>query len=87
MNKIVMFKLSYCGYCRRALQLIEQAMENHPEYKCIEIEYVDEEREQKRARQHDYYYVPTFYIGSEKIHEGPVTDKDIDHILRRALES
>jgi glutaredoxin len=87
MKKIVMFKLNYCGYCRRAEQLIEAAICSHPEFTAIEIEYVDEAREHERAHRHDYYYVPTFYVGQEKLHEGPVTDADIDRILRCALES
>jgi thioredoxin 1 len=87
MKKLVMFKLSYCGYCRRAEQMIDAALRNHPEYAAIEIEYVDEASERERARQHDYYYVPTFYLDQEKLHEGPVTGDDVDRILLRVLES
>lgn len=87
MQKIVLFRLKYCGFCRHALELIEQAKREFPEFRDIEIEYVDEAVERERARKHDYYYVPTFYIGGEKIHEGPVEFDDICSILRKAASS
>jgi thioredoxin 1 len=87
MQKIIMFRLKYCGFCRHALELIEEAKRQYPEYRDVEIECVDEAVERERARQHDYYYVPTFYIGTEKIHEGPVGFNDICGILQRAATS
>jgi glutaredoxin len=87
MEKILVFRLTYCGYCRQALQYIEEALQKYPEFKALEIEYVDEAKEWQRARQYNYYYVPCFFIGSQKVHEGPVNSHQVVKILRQALGS
>lgn len=86
MSKITVFVLKYCGYCRQALSYLEGLLADHPEYRELEIEYVDESVERERARAHDYFYVPTFYIGERKVHEGAVRDRGvIEKILAEAL--
>jgi len=85
MTKITIFVLKYCGFCRTALRYLDNVLEEHPEYRELEIEQVDEAVERARARAHDYYYVPTFYIGNRKVHEGAVSDKSqIEAILKEA---
>lgn len=78
------FKLSYCGYCRRALQYVDELQKDNPEFRVLDIETIDEREQAEEARKHDYYYVPTFYIGDEKVHEGAVTREQVAEILRRA---
>lgn len=87
MKKILLFKLKYCGYCREALQYLEQILQENPEYKDLEIEQVDEREQSARANAYDYYYVPTFYVDEEKVHEGPVNFKQVKEILRRAYDA
>jgi glutaredoxin len=87
MEKLMIFKLSYCGYCRQALQFIDEALQKYPEFKALDIEYVDEAKDWDRARQYDYYYVPCFFIGTRKVHEGPVNNRQVIKILRQALGS
>lgn len=88
MNKkcVRIFKLTYCGYCRRALQYVDELKAENPEFAALEIETIDEREEAEEAKKHDYYYVPTFYIGDEKVHEGAVTREQVEEILRRACE-
>lgn len=88
MAKITIFVLKYCGFCRTALQYLDSILAEHPEYRQVEIEKVDEAVERERARAHDYFYVPTFYIGDRKVHEGAVRDKSqIEAILKEAAQS
>ncbi|HAL74360.1 MAG TPA: thioredoxin family protein [Clostridiales bacterium] len=87
-KKVTIFVLKYCGFCRTALRYLENVLEEHPEYRQLEIEQVDEAIERERARAHDYFYVPTFYIGQRKVHEGAVRDQhQIEAILQEAAQS
>lgn len=87
MKQITLFILKYCGYCRRALQLIDAVKAEHAELQPVPIRIIDEGEQRELARQHDYYFVPTFYIDSVKIHEGPVDHDQVLAILRQAQEA
>ena len=87
MGKLTIFKLKYCGFCRNALQYVDELVESTPEFKNIEIEMIDEGEQRELAKTFDYYYVPTFYIGSKKVHEGPVNREDVQNILRQACKT
>lgn len=45
-------------------------------YLNVEVIIIDEELEPEKAKRYDYYYVPTYYVGDTKLHEG-VPSKDI----------
>jgi glutaredoxin len=83
---VKIFKLTYCGYCRRALQYVDELRAENPEFDALNIELIDEREQAEEARKHDYYYVPTFYVDDKKIHEGAVTREQVEEILRRACE-
>jgi len=87
MKKIKLFKLKYCPYCVQAMQYLQEYMERNPACTSLEIEIIDEGEEKKRAAQYDYYYVPTFYLDTVKVHEGAVTRQQVEKILEDALES
>ena len=86
MKKILMFTMAGCPYCRKARQWMNEVLEEHPEYKEIELEIVDEVVHRKRASQYDYYYVPTYYVGGEKLHEGAASKDIILGVFRAAFE-
>ena len=86
MKKIKLFKLKYCPYCVQALKYVQEYMEMNPACASLDIEIIDEGEERKRAAQYDYYYVPTFYLDSVKIHEGAVTRQQVGNILEQALQ-
>jgi len=58
----------------------------NPEYLSLEIEKIDETVHPEIADKYDYYYVPTFYVGSEKLHEGAATIKKLKRVFDAALE-
>ncbi len=86
MKPITLFVLKYCGYCRRALQHLEAVKAEHPELARVPLAVIDEAEQRELARQYDYYYVPTFYIGDEKVHEGPISREQVLGILERAFQ-
>ncbi len=85
MKPIKLFYLKHCPFCKRALSYIED-LKQQDAYKDIEIEMIEESEEAELANQYDYYYVPTFYIDGEKLHEGGITENEVEEILKKALE-
>ena len=47
---------------------------------------VDESREAALADTYDYYYVPTYYVGGKKVHEGHAEKCDVEKVFRLAAE-
>ena len=87
MKEILMFKLRGCPHCRLALKLQEALMEEHPDWRDIPLRIVDEREEKALADSYDYYYVPCYFVGGEKVHEGHAEREDIEKVFRKALGS
>ena len=85
MQKLTFFLMPTCPHCKRAEAWLAELCEQNPSYREIEIERVDETREKERAEQYDYFYVPCFYLGKEKLHEGAASLDAIRAVLDRAL--
>jgi Glutaredoxin and related proteins len=86
MKKITMFYQERCPFCRRAFQYIDELRNENPAFKNIEIETIEETQHPDIADQYDYYYVPTFYIDGEKIHEAGIFKNEMEELLKKALE-
>lgn len=87
MKKILYFKLPLCMYCNETNRWINEVMYEHPEYSDIEIEVIDESRNRKLAREYDYYFVPTFFVDNEKIHEGAASKEIVEQVFKKAYEN
>lgn len=85
MKKLTMFMLRSCPYCRQADAWVRELTEENPAYAGIEIERIDERENAALANSYDYYYVPTYYLGDVKIHEGAATREKIRAVLDAAL--
>jgi hypothetical protein len=57
----------------------------NPEYKALEIEKIDERVHPGIAERYDYYYVPTFYAGDKKLHEGAAGIEEIKRVFDAAM--
>ena len=86
MKKITMFTMKSCRYCRAALNWMDELSAENDQYKSLDIEYIDERDNPVLARKYDYYYVPAFYIGGKKMHEGAASLEIIRRIFDTALE-
>ena len=86
MKELNYFRLAYCPHCLRANGYLEELKKENPEYCKIPIRIIDEGKDRKTANSYDYYYVPCFYMGEEKLHEGVPTKECIRAVLDRALE-
>ncbi len=85
MKKITMFIQPRCPFCVKALKYIDEAKAANEELQPIEIEIHNELAEPEFADKFDYYYVPTFYIDGEKVHEGGIYAPEVEELLRKAL--
>ncbi len=86
MKDVKLFYLRNCPFCKKALRYIEELKARHPELAAIEIEMIEESEQVEVANSYDYYYVPTFYVGGQKVHEGGIYPEEVEAVLRQALE-
>ena len=86
MKKITMFLRDYCPYCKEALRLMDKLLAENAEYRALDIEKIDELVNPEIAEKYDYYYVPTYYVGNEKLHEGAANKSKIKRVLDAALQ-
>lgn len=86
MKKLMIFYQERCPFCKRAFTYIEELKKENPEYNKIAIEPIEETEQSDFADTFDYYYVPTFYINNEKIHEGGIKKEEVKEILNKALK-
>ena len=85
MAKITMFIMASCPYCNRALNWMNELLDENPEFKKVEIEIIDERKQSNVANKYDYFLVPTYYIGTEKVHEGAATKEIIKNVYNKAI--
>ncbi|MBN2559049.1 MAG: thioredoxin family protein [Clostridia bacterium] len=86
MKEIIMFTMAVCPYCRRARHWMKEIIDGNHLYANLEIKIIDELLHPFLAAKYDYYYVPAFYIGERKVHEGIATREIIESVFRRALD-
>ncbi len=84
--KLTLFYLKNCPFCKRALQYIDELKAEYPELAAIQIEQIEESEQPEVADSRDYYYVPTFYLGEEKLHEGGIYKEEVEALLRGVLD-
>ena len=77
---LTLFYLKNCPYCKKAIKYIEK----HNKTYHVEINMIEESEQDELANQYDYYYVPCFYKGNEKLHEGAISEKEVLEILKNA---
>jgi glutaredoxin len=86
-KEVLMMVMAGCPHCVRARQMMAELCETHPEYATVQVKIVDETIEKEFAASLDYYYVPTFFVAGEKVHEGRPTLEAIERVFQAALAS
>jgi len=87
MKKITYLHLTYCPYCIKANKWLKELILENPNYATLEIEKIEESKQPQLANKFDYYYVPTFFVGKDKLHEGVASKDKIKTVLDAALNS
>lgn len=86
MKELLYFYLPGCPHCKLATACLEQLQAESPEYAQITVKRIDESREKALSDRYDYWYVPSFWCGEQKLHEGHAELADVRRVLDRALE-
>ena len=86
MKEVIMFTMGTCPHCKKALLLMEEICREYPEYKAVKIDRIDEKEQADYAAKFDYYYVPTFYVGNIKMHEGSPTKEALKKVYAEAVK-
>lgn len=83
---MILFYLENCPYCKQARKWMQELYNENPRYKEIPIEMIEESEQSEVADAYDYYYVPCFFEGKKKLHEGAATKEVIQKIFDDYLE-
>lgn len=89
MKKLTFIYLKGCPYCMKAMKAFDALLGANEEYKKVEIDAVEEGENPDRIATLDYYHVPTYYIGDEKLFEASPGDsyEIIEAATKKALEA
>lgn len=85
MKELTMFYLKSCPYCKRAFAYMDELKAENPAYADIPLKLIEEHEEAELANRYDYYYVPTYYMAGEKVHEGAIDKDGVKAVLDAAL--
>lgn len=86
MKDLTMFILPNCPHCKLALKFQQELIEENPEFGKINITMIDESAQPEIADKYDYYYVPCWFSGKEKLFEGHAEKADVEKVLRAAAK-
>lgn len=88
MGTLRLFYLESCPYCVKARRALKELVSENSAYQALLIDWIEESREPALAESYDYYYVPTVFLGDEKLYEAsPSQDyASIKASLRAALD-
>jgi glutaredoxin len=85
LKKITMFTMESCPYCKEALRWMDELLAANADYMSLEIEKIDELIYPDIAGKYDYYYVPTYYVADDKLHEGVASLEKIRRVFDAAM--
>ena len=87
MKDITMFMMKTCPYCQAAFRMMDKLYSENEAYKTLTVNLIDETEHPEIANKYDYYRVPTYYVGEEKLHEGAANITDVKRVFDTALTS
>lgn len=85
MKNVLMMIQDTCPHCKKALSLMEELKKENPDFEKVEVKIIDENKEPAFAETLDYWYVPTFFVDGEKLHEGVPTKEAVEKVYEAAL--
>lgn len=92
MKKVIMFYIDGCPYCAKAKRALQELKEENPGYAVVGVEMINEQDHPEISKNYNYYYVPTFFVGGEKIYEAQPGDSfeevklQVRNVLTAALQ-
>lgn len=86
MKQVKMMMLDSCPHCKHALEMMDRLKKQYPEFESVEIEIIEENWEPEKTQGYDYWYVPTYFVGDVKVHEGVPSLAAVEEVFRVAME-
>ena len=88
LKELTMFYLEDCGYCAKANRALEELYAENPAYREIPIRKIEESQEPELTDQYDYYAVPSFFEGENKLFEAHLfmSYENIRDEIRKVLD-
>ena len=87
MKPVTMFTMEDCPHCQRARRWMREVFAAHPEYGAVPLTIIDEVEQPRIAAAYEYWYVPTYYVGDLKRHEGVASREIIEAVFQAAFET
>ena len=69
MKTITAFYLNGCPYCANAKKALAELTKENPAYADVPVEWYEESENPDKVQGQAYYYVPSLFIGTEKLYE------------------
>ncbi|WP_301861171.1 glutaredoxin [uncultured Megasphaera sp.] len=69
MKEITAFYLNGCPYCKGAREAVQELIAENPAYGTVPVMWYEESEQPEAVQGHSYYYVPSLFIGKEKLYE------------------
>lgn len=85
MKPITMFIMESCPHCKNALHWMDELKQENPQYNNVPVSIIDENAQPQIASTYDYYYVPTYFVDTAKVHEGVPSKAIIRQVFETAL--
>ena len=78
-----------CPYCKGAKEALAELIEENPAYRQVAVDWYEESDHPEVVQGHSYYYVPSMFIGAEKLYEAQPGQSydDIKAHVKAALDA
>ncbi len=87
MKELTLFYFNECPHCANALRWQQELFLERPEFKKVPLRLVNEREQPELAGRYDYWLVPTYYLGEEKLFEGVMDKALVAAAFQQALEA
>jgi glutaredoxin len=85
MKEVTMLVRKTCSHCKKAREFMEEICREQPQYREVVVKQIDEIKESAYADEFDYYLVPAYFVGDEKLHEGIPSKEAVEKVYAAAL--
>ena len=87
MKEMTYFYMPGCPHCALATRLLSELQREDARFAEITVRMIDETKDKALADSYDYWYVPSFWAGETKLHEGHAEKADVRRALEETLEA
>ena len=87
MKELTYFYLENCPFCKKANAMIDEITAADATLAAVVMNRIEESQNRELADSYDYFYVPCFFLGDQKLFEGDPSAEDIKTVLQTAANA